>query len=136
MPSPIKHISAISLFVEDVAAAKAFYIDVFDVPVVFEDANSAVVQFENLLINLLNAGNAPEIVAPVPVAAREAGSRFQLSIWVPDVDAVCERLRQRGVRLLQGPLDRPWGMRTANFTDPAGHSWEVAQQTGTGTGIS
>jgi catechol 2,3-dioxygenase-like lactoylglutathione lyase family enzyme len=136
MSSPIKHISAISLFVDDVAAAKAFYIDVFDVPVVFEDANSAVVQFENLLINLLNAGNAPEIVAPAPVAAREAGSRFQLSIWVPDVDAVCERLKQRGVRLLQGPLDRPWGMRTANFTDPAGHSWEVAQQTGAGTGIS
>jgi catechol 2,3-dioxygenase-like lactoylglutathione lyase family enzyme len=132
MSSPIKHISAISLFVEDVAAAKAFYIDVFDVPVVFEDANSAVVQFENLLINLLNAGNAPEIVAPAPVASREAGSRFQLSIWVPDVDAVCERLRQRGVQLLQGPLDRPWGMRTANFTDPAGHSWEVAQQTGIG----
>jgi catechol 2,3-dioxygenase-like lactoylglutathione lyase family enzyme len=132
MSSPIKHISAISLFVEDVAAAKAFYIDVFDVPVVIEDANTAVVQFENLLINLLNAGNAPEIVAPAPVASREAGSRFQLSIWVPDVDAVCERLRQRGVQLLQGPLDRPWGMRTANFTDPAGHSWEVAQQTGIG----
>lgn len=67
MPSPIKHISAISLFVEDVPAAKAFYVDVFDVPVVYE-----------------------------------------------------------------GPLDRPWGMRTANFVDTAGHSWEIAQQTGLG----
>lgn len=130
MSSPIKHISAISLFVDDVAAAKAFYIDVFDVPVVFEDANSAVVQFDNLLINLLHAGNAPEIVAPAAVAARDSGSRFQLSIWVPDVDAVCARLQQRGVQLLQGPIDRRWGMRTANFTDPAGHSWEVAQQLG------
>ena len=130
MPSPIKHISAISLFVEDLPAAKTFYVDVFDVPVVFEDANSAVVQFDNLLVNLLQVDHAPEIVAPGAVAPRDAGSRFQLSIWVPDVDAVCARLQQRGVQLLQGPLDRPWGMRTANFVDPAGHSWEVAQQQG------
>ncbi|MYM25162.1 VOC family protein [Duganella sp. FT135W] len=124
----MKHLSAISLFVEDLPAAKAFYVEVFEVPVVYEDANSAVVKFDNLLINLLQVAHAPEIVAPGPVASREAGSRFQISIWVPDVDAVCAQLKQRGVTLLQGPLDRPWGMRTANFVDPAGHSWEVAQQ--------
>jgi catechol 2,3-dioxygenase-like lactoylglutathione lyase family enzyme len=123
-----QHLSAISLFVEDLPAAKAFYVEVFEVPVVYEDANSAVVKFENVLINLLQVAHAPEIVAPAPVAPPEAGSRFQISIWVADVDAVCAQLRQRGVTLLQGPLDRPWGMRTANFVDPAGHSWEVAQQ--------
>jgi hypothetical protein len=32
-----------------------------------------------------------------------------------------------GVVLLNRPVDRPWGMRTASFTDPAGHIWEVAQ---------
>lgn len=123
-----QHLSAISLFVEDLPAAKAFYVGVFEVPVVYEDANSAVVKFENVLINLLQVAHAPEIVAPGPVAPPEAGSRFQISIWVADVDAVCAQLKQRGVTLLQGPLDRPWGMRTANFVDPAGHSWEVAQQ--------
>lgn len=123
-----QHLSAISLFVEDLPAAKAFYVGVFEVPVVYEDANSAVVKFENVLINLLQVAHAPEIVAPGPVAPPESGSRFQISIWVADVDAVCAQLKQRGVTLLQGPLDRPWGMRTANFVDPAGHSWEVAQQ--------
>src|SRR5206468_12511116 len=28
--------------------------------------------------------------------------------------------------LLNGPIDRPWGMRTAAFADPDGHIWEVA----------
>ena len=130
MSSQLKHISAISLFVEDLAAAKAFYLDVFSGPVVYEDANSVAIQFDNLIINLLHIDNAPEIIAPGKVAARDGGSRFQLSIWVPDVDAVCERLSQHSVQLLQGPVDRPWGMRTANFIDPAGHSWEVAQQKG------
>jgi uncharacterized glyoxalase superfamily protein PhnB len=30
--------------------------------------------------------------------------------------------------LLNGPIDRPWGRRTAAFADPAGHLWEVAQE--------
>jgi catechol 2,3-dioxygenase-like lactoylglutathione lyase family enzyme len=124
----MKSISAISLFVEDLPAAKAFYLDVFDVKMVYEDAVSAVMQFENVLINLLHVDSAPVIISPAVVAPRDAGSRFQISIWVPDVDAVCAQLQQRGVQLLQGPVDRPWGMRTANFVDPAGHSWEVGQQ--------
>jgi uncharacterized glyoxalase superfamily protein PhnB len=33
-----------------------------------------------------------------------------------------------GVEHLNGPVDREWGMRTASFTDPDGHIWEVAQQ--------
>ncbi|WP_343732330.1 VOC family protein [Duganella sp.] len=126
----LDHISAISLFVEDLPATRAFYMEVFAAPVVYEDDNCAVFKFDSVLINLLKVANAAEIIAPGVVAPREAGSRFQLTIWVPDVDAVAAQLRQRGVTILQGPLDRPWGVRTVNFVDPAGHSWEVGQQIG------
>ena len=44
-----------------------------------------------------------------------------------DVDAACTELAQSGVTLLNEPADRPWGMRTASFSDPAGHVWEIAQ---------
>lgn len=130
MTTAVNTLSAISLFVEDLDAAKDFYIRVFEVPIVFEDDTSAVAKFENLLVNLLKVESAAEIVEPGHVAARDAGSRFQISIWVADVDAVCTRLQRVGVRILTGPRDRPWGMRTANFVDPAGHSWEIAQRIG------
>ena len=39
-----------------------------------------------------------------------------------------QRSRARGVELLNGPLDREWGVRTAAFADPDGHVWEVAQE--------
>ena len=126
----LNNVSAMSLFVEDVPATKQFYRDVFDVPVVFEDEVSAALRFDNLIINLLQASAASGLVAPAAVASTEAGCRFQLSVWVEDVDAVCADLTQRGVSLLTGPEDKPWGMRTATFTDPAGHSWEVAQGLG------
>jgi catechol 2,3-dioxygenase-like lactoylglutathione lyase family enzyme len=128
MPAALQHIDALSLFVEDVAAAKSFYTRVFGVGVVFEDAACAVVKFDNLLVNLLHVDSAQEIVAPAIVGGAGGGPRFQLSVFVPDVDAVCEALKANGVAILAGPLDRPWGMRTANFVDPAGHSWEVAQR--------
>jgi catechol 2,3-dioxygenase-like lactoylglutathione lyase family enzyme len=125
--APLKNVSAIILFVEDVEAAKVFYEGVFGVETVFEDDTSACVKFDHLFVNLLHVSVAREQVEPGHVAGNDGGSRFQLSIWVDDVDAVCALLKARGVRLLTGPTDREWGMRTATFTDPDGHSWEVAQ---------
>jgi uncharacterized glyoxalase superfamily protein PhnB len=61
------------------------------------------------------------------VAEPAAGSRVQFTIDVDDVDAMCAELASRGVELLNGPMDRPWGIRTAAFRDPAGHIWEIAK---------
>ena len=122
-----KKIGAITLFVEDVAATKAFYQEVFGLPLVFEDDDSAVFNFGNTIVNLLATSAAPELIEPGWVASPESGSRFQLTIDVDDVDATCAELSKRGVELLNGPIDRPWGVRTASFRDPAGHLWEIAK---------
>jgi catechol 2,3-dioxygenase-like lactoylglutathione lyase family enzyme len=122
-----KGIDAITLFVEDLAATKEFYLDVFSLPIHYEDDNSAVFKFGNTLINLLSAAEAPDLIAPAAVAPAGAGSRMQFTIAVGDVDAMCAELSNRGVQLLNGPIDRPWGIRTASFRDPAGHIWEIAK---------
>ena len=79
-----------------------------------------------VLINLLEISQADELVNPAKVAGPEAGSRMIFTIPVDDVDDICARLTARGVELLNGPMDRPWGVRTASFKDPGGHIWEVA----------
>jgi lactoylglutathione lyase len=119
-------ITAVTLFVEDLAAARQFYREVFELPVHFEDPVSVVFRFGSTLVNLLQVTEAPELVAPAPIAAIDAGVRFQLTLHVKDVDASCARLVERGAMLLNGPQDRPWGVRTASFRDPAGHIWEIA----------
>ena len=123
----LKKIRAISLFVEDLQASKSFYQDVFGVDVVFEDADSVGVKFDDVFVNLLLVSAAQELVEPGVVAPRDVGSRFQLTLFVDDVDAACRLLTDRGVEILTPPTDREWGMRTATFTDPAGHGWELAQ---------
>ena len=118
-------IGAITLFVEDLEEAKRFYGEVFGLPVMFEDDNSAVFSFGNTIINLLRTSAADELIEPAVVAPRESGSRAQFSIEVDDVDGMCEELAAKGVKLLNGPMDRPWGLRTASFVDPGGHVWEI-----------
>ena len=118
---------AITLFVEDLQAARQFYLRVFGLPVDYEDSNSAVFKFGNTLINLLKITEANELITPAKVADREAGSRFVFTIQVDNVDAMCEKLTARGVELLNSPMDRPWGIRTASFADPGGYIWEIAK---------
>jgi lactoylglutathione lyase len=136
MTSSLKSLGAITLFVEDLERARSFYEDVFGLQVSYEDEDSAAFEFGNTIINLLRVPAARALIEPGAVADRDAGPRFQLTVWVDDADAACAELGARGVELLNGPMNREWGMRTASFTDPAGHIWEVAQELSPSEGSS
>jgi catechol 2,3-dioxygenase-like lactoylglutathione lyase family enzyme len=120
-------VEVITIFAEDLPGTKAFYGDVFGLPLVFEDTVSAVFKFENLMLNVLLASEAPTLVEPVTVGSPGVGVRTMPTICVADADETCEELARHGVALLNGPIDRPWGRRTAAFQDPAGNVWEIAQ---------
>ena len=128
MAEALDSVGAITMFVADHGRAKSFYEKTFDVEPVHEDDHAIAFKFANMIVNLLVASEAEALIGPVPVAGPEAGVRFQLTIWVDDTDAVCDELARRGVELVNGPIDRPWGLRTAAFADPDGHIWEVAAE--------
>ena len=120
-------IFANTLFVSDIDVSKAFYSKVFEKSPVYVDEHSSVFAFGNLMVNLLADSQAPGLIEPALVATKDSGSRFQLTISVDDVDAHAERLTTLGVPLINGPMDRPWGIRTLLFSDPDGHLWELAK---------
>ena len=122
-------IAAITLFVEDLGETRDFYQRTFEQSPFFEDDTSAVFKFGDTLINLLHISQADELVNPAP-AAGNTGIRAVYTLSVDDVDACCAELTARGVGLLNGPMDRPWGIHTASFTDPAGHIWELSAPLG------
>ena len=123
----LKNLGAITMFIDDVQRSKSFYQRVFDVKLVHEDDVSVAFDFGNTVVNLLMSSEAHDLIAPGNVAGPESGARVQLTLWVDDADGVCAELGKLGVPLLNGPMDRAWGMRTACFTDPDGHIWEIAQ---------
>ncbi|MGH3305348.1 MAG: VOC family protein [Streptosporangiaceae bacterium] len=118
-------IGAITLFVPDLDRATAYYQEVFGLQANGLDADTAMFQFKNVYVFLHKAAAAHVPVPEVQEEAQKGAGQF--AIIVDDVDAVCSELTARGVQLICGPADRPWGMRTITFADPAGHVWEIAQ---------
>src|ERR1700722_18478662 len=103
MIEALREIEVITLFVEDLPAATAFYKNVLGLRVVFEDAVSVVLKLTSLMINLLVVSEARALMTPSTVATREAGARVLFTIRVEDANAVCAQLRAHGVELLSGP---------------------------------
>lgn len=119
-------ITALTLFVDDITVAREWYARAFGLPEHWSDEVSVVFSFDGLLVNLLQIGEAPGLVDPAPVGGRDAGTRAQYTITVSDVDGHVASLLAAGIEVLNGPQDRPWGVRTAAFADPDGHVWELA----------
>jgi catechol 2,3-dioxygenase-like lactoylglutathione lyase family enzyme len=121
-----KEIGAMTLFVQDLERCAAFYQDVFGLQGQVPDADTVMFRFANIFVFLHRAAQTRE---PVPEIRQEAlKGAGQFAIIVDDVDAVCAELRQHGVEPISGPANRPWGMRTVTFADPAGQIWEIAQE--------
>lgn len=127
MTNPFNELEVVTLFVDDLASTADFYTAALGLEVVYQDDVSMVVKLGHLILNLLHREQAPELVEPATVAKSTDGVRAMYTIRVTDVDSVCADLQRHGVQLLNGPVDRPWGRRTAAFADPAGNVWEVAQ---------
>jgi lactoylglutathione lyase len=50
-----------------------------------------------------------------------SGARFELWLYVDDVDTELDRLREAGVTVLREADDMPWGERLAYVADPEGN---------------
>lgn len=121
-------IGAVTLFVADPQRSKAFYQRVLECEPIYEDDAAVAFRHDGTVVNLLRREDAPELVEPAAVAAADSGPNVLLTLAVDDVDAAAAGFQNRDVELLNGPLDRPWGVRTACFADPDGHVWELAQR--------
>jgi lactoylglutathione lyase len=124
MTQTLEAVNAITLFVEDEQRSKEFYERVFAVTAVDEEPGTVILEFRNLFVRLLARSEAgTELLDQVPLAEARAGTNVQLGVFVDDADALCADLAGRGVAIVYGPVDRPWGVRTAAFRDPDGHLW-------------
>jgi predicted enzyme related to lactoylglutathione lyase len=53
--------------------------------------------------------------------------RILLSVDVPSVDGLLERVEAAGGRVLGPPNDMPWGQRVAHIVDPDGNALNLTQ---------
>lgn len=57
-----------------------------------------------------------------------SGPRFEMFVYVADVDRLVGELRAEGVVVLAEPTDMPWGERIASVADPDGNPVALANE--------
>jgi catechol 2,3-dioxygenase-like lactoylglutathione lyase family enzyme len=117
-------LSALRLFVNDLAAAHEFYADKLGFP-----ADGAAMDAGYCVFD---AGGAVLIVEPVaadaPPEDRALVGRFVgASFVVDDIHAEYARLRALGVTFAGAPERQPWGGTLATFADPSGNQLQLVQ---------
>ena len=122
-----KQIGAINLIVGNLEHSKAFYREVFGLPLQHEDEDTAMFRFADIYV-FLQRGAAHEDGPSSDVLSLAQKGVGQFVIFVDDVDAVRADLDQAQVATINGPADRDWGMRTLTFADPGGYTWEITQE--------
>ncbi len=53
------------------------------------------------------------------------GKGVVVDFVVPDVDEAYQSLLNLGIKFVEPPADKPWGLRTATFLDPAGYTLTI-----------
>ena len=122
-----KQIGAINLIVGDLERSKAFYREVFRLPLQHEDEDTAMFRFKDTYV-FLQRDEAHQDGPSSDVLGLAQKGVGQFVIFVDDVDAVRAELDQAQVPTISGPADRDWGMRTLTLADPGGYTWEITQQ--------
>lgn len=111
------------LYVDDLERSLSFYRLLLGVVGTRRSGTYAELVLENCRLGFYLREAAPDLLG-----RSSEGSGAELLFLVEDVDAEADRLRSAGVRILSGPIDRPWGHRTVHVEDPDGHVVELARE--------
>lgn len=107
------------LLVDDIVRATDFYRDKLGFEVTFYEANPrhyAYAARDDVYVHFA-------CVAGVPPRPNHP-EMFDLYIYVDDLDSLHRELVERGAELLEGPVERDYGMRDLRLVDP--HGYELA----------
>ena len=100
-----KQIGAINLIVRDLERSKAFYRDVFGLPLQHEDADTAMFRFADTYF-FLQCGETHQDGPSGDVLSLAQKGVGQFVIFVDDVDAVHAEFDQAQVATISGPADQ------------------------------
>ena len=98
---------------DDLAVARAFYVDGLGFAVTFEASEDG----RTGLLGLARGGLRLTIDCPMAGHGRDAC----VALEVADADA-CYRAWSRKVAVLRPPRDEPWGARTFDLLNPSGNT--------------
>ena len=121
-----QRLSVISLGVADLARSRRFYVEALGWKPAIDMDEIVFFQVGGLVVGLF-PGLAED--AGVEAQRRPAAGLVALAHNVrteDEVDTLLKAVEAKGAVVTRPAQDLPWGGRSAYFTDPDGHLWEIA----------
>lgn len=124
----MRRVDYVILYVRDLDRSIAFYRDLLGLPLKLRDVAYAEFATEGTRLGLYPRSRLPDLIGREGGDPGPGGPGSEILFLVDDVDGWAGRLREAGIPVLAGPVDRPWGHRTLHLEDPDGHVVELAQE--------
>jgi lactoylglutathione lyase len=120
----MRRVDYVIQYVESLRRSVTFYRDVIGLKVRIEGDGYVEFETANTKFSLFERSKLLELIG------REGGDApcGEIGFLIEDVDEEAERMRDLGVEILSGPIDRPWQERTLHIADPDGNVIEFAQK--------
>lgn len=121
----LKNIQYLVLITDNFERSKKFYTEVLGFSIDHEVPEDEYIQFklENTILAVFSRKEMLKVLDK-KYLSKPGGALYTFS-EVEDVDQTIKDLKAKGVNIIKEPKDQPWGQRTAYFTDPDGHIWEI-----------
>lgn len=122
-----KGVAWILLITDNYIESLNFYKDILGFKIKREVKEEEFCQFslQNCFLAIYGRSQLQKLLSPQHLG--KAGGAIYSFPESKDIDTDCKVLKEKGVHFIKEPATQPWGQRTAYFTDPDGHIWEVQQ---------
>ena len=117
------------MYTRDVQASAAFYEQLlgfarqYQFPPDGDDPGYVSLRRDESDLGIVHESSPRELIG----VSMGDGPRFELFVYVDDVDESVERMRDASVTILREPEDMPWGERVAFVADPDGNPVTLAE---------
>jgi lactoylglutathione lyase len=120
-----KKLFANCLLVDDFERSLEFYTMVLGLEINSQEGKFANFKLEGTELAIFQKDEA---TAMFPEKYMGKGGGVILAIQTGDVGRFCEELKNKGVEIIEGPKETPWGQVVAYFLDPDNNIWEVSKK--------
>ena len=120
-----KKLFAVCLLVNDFDKSYDFYKNTLGLKV-----NSNEGKFANFKLGETELAifQKSEATAMFPKKYMESGGGSVIGFQVKNVEKVCKSLKDKGIKIFEGPKKTAWGQTVAYFNDPDDNIWEVSEK--------
>ena len=117
---------SVCLLVDNFQRSLDFYTNIFGLKTSYEDQKGKFASFKFGDASL-GIFQKKEATGMFPKKYMKPSGGFLMGDRVNNLVKACKKLKEKGIKIFEGPKETTWGQKVAYFHDPDKNIWEVSE---------